>query len=296
LAKKLLQEKGNISEANEVLAAITADTEFQIDELDLIRRVASFKKYLHQEFELPKHHRSYNYVPTRKKILYAVGMSPVSVNNGYTTRTHGVATALAEKGADVIVAPLPGKPWDKKPQPGFSIPNKRRRYISNIDDVRYAHNPGLRSWEGDFDIFLQVSADAYVREAMIEKPELIIAASNYLSALPALLAARRLGIPFIYEMRGFWEVSAASVTPGWQQTDQYQMDRKFEDFVAQESDRVVVITDEMRQDLIERGIAADKIYVAPNCVDTRKFAPLGKDFALLKKIGFARPQLPVFGF
>ncbi|MFP3361273.1 glycosyltransferase, partial [Planococcus sp. SIMBA_143] len=82
--------------------------------------------------------------------------------------------------------------------------------------------------------------DAYVREAMIEKPEFILAASNYLSALPALIAARRLGVPFVYEMRGFWEVSAASVRPGWEQSDQYRLDRRYEDLVAREADRVVV--------------------------------------------------------
>src|SRR5699024_2151191 len=144
--------------------------------------------------------------------------------------------------------------------------------------------------------FLQVSADAYVREAMIEKPEFIIAASNYLSALPALVAARRLGVPFVYEIRGFWEASAASVNPGWEETDQYKLDRKFELQVAQEADRVIVITEEMREELIGRGVAANKVFIAPNCVDTTKFVPLGKDVALLKKLGFARPELPVVGF
>src|SRR5699024_7344521 len=116
---------------------------------------------------------------------------------------------------------------------------------------------------------------------MIEKPEYILAASNYLSALPALIAARRLGVPFVYEIRGFWEVSAASVNPGWEETDQYHLDRKFELLLAHEADRVVVITDEMREDLIARGVPAEKIDVAPNCVDVKKFAPLGKDVALL---------------
>lgn len=296
LAKKLLQEKGNISEANRVLREMPIDTSLQNDELAFVRRAKSLKKYLDQGFKLPHRHSSYNYEPKRNKILYAVGMSPVNMNNGYTSRTHGIATGLASQGAKVMVAPLPGKPWDKSPLPGFSVPSDRRRHLSKINGVQYSHNPGLRAWEGDLDIFLQVSADTYVREAMIEKPEFILAASNYLSALPALMAARRLGVPFVYEMRGFWEVSAASVNPGWEKTDQYKLDRKFEIFVAQEADRVVVITEEMRENLIGRGIAKNKIFVAPNCVDTTKFVPLGKDLALLKKIAFARPELPVVGF
>lgn len=296
LAKKLVQEAGNIAEAHRILSNIPPETALRHDEVEYIRRVKSLNKYLHEDYVLPPRHGSYNYVPQRGKVLYAVGMSPLSVSNGYTSRTHGVATGLASQGAEVVVAPLPGKPWDKGAQPGFRIPKDRRRYLREINGVTYSHNPGIRAWEGDFDIFLQASTDGYVREAMIEKPEYILAASNYLSALPALTAARRLGVPFVYEMRGFWEVSAASVKPSWEKSDQYKLDRKFELLVAQAADRVVVITEEMREDLIERGVASNKIDVAPNCVDVEKFAPLGKDLALLKKLGFARPELPVVGF
>ena len=296
LAKKLVQETGNITEAHQILSNIPTDTPLRDDETNYVRRVKSLNKYLHDDYVLPERHASSNYVPKRNKVLYAVGMSPISISNGYTSRTHGVATGLATQGAEVLVAPLPGKPWDKGPQPGFRAPKDRRRYLRQINGVAYSHNPGIRAWEGDLDIFFQATTDAYVREAMIEKPEYILAASNYLSALPALTAARRLGLPFVYEMRGFWEVSAASVNPGWEKSDQYKLDRKFELFVAQQADRVVVITDEMREDLTRRGVAAEKIYVAPNCVDVKKFAPLGKDLVLLKKLGFARPELPVVGF
>src|SRR5699024_4967632 len=237
LARKLVQETGSISKAHQILSNIAPDTTLHADETNYISRVKSLYKYLHEDYVLPQRHVSHNYVPKRDKVLYAVGMSPISISNGYTSRTHGVATGLTEQGAEVLVAPLPGKPWDKGPQPGFRVPKEHHRYLRQINGVTYSHNPGLRAWEGDLDIFLQASTDAYVREAMIEKPEYILAASNYLSALPALTASRRLGIPFVYEMRGFWEVSAASVNPGWEESDQYKLDRKFELFVAQQADR-----------------------------------------------------------
>jgi glycosyltransferase involved in cell wall biosynthesis len=296
LAKKLLQTAGNIREASDVLDQMPPDTVLHAAEDSFVKRVKSLRKHLDEDFQLPKKHKSYNYSPQRNKLLYAVGMSPVSITNGYTSRTHGVASALSEQGVEVVVAPLPGKPWDKGAQDGFRVPSRQARYVSSINGVRYAHNPGVPAWEGDFDTFLQVSADAYVRESLIEKPEFILAASNYLSALPALIAARRLGIPFIYEMRGFWEVSAASVNPEWETSDQYRLDRQFDTFVAREADKVVVITDEMREELISRGIPHDRVFVAPNSVDIDEFVPLGKDLALLRKIGFTNPELPVIGF
>lgn len=296
LARALLREQGAISDAKLILDEVSNESALEGTDKQFVRRVSSLSKYLHENLELPKRHYSYNYVPTQNKVLYAVGMSPLSVSNGYTSRTHGVVAGLVSQELEVVVAPLPGKPWDKGPQPGYRIPKERRRYIRYVDGVRYVHNPGVPAWGGDLDIFFQVSADAYVREALIEKPEFILASSNYLSALPALIAARRLGIPFVYEMRGFWEVSAASVNPGWEQSDQYRLDRRFEDFVAHEADRVVVITEEMRDDLASRGIDSTKISVAPNSVDTDSFSPRGKDWSLLKRLGFNQPDLPVIGF
>lgn len=297
LARKLIQERGDITGAREVLDQIRDKGGLKEAEVGYIRRVDSLHRLLSEDVGLPPRHRSYNYVPVRDKVMYAVGMSPVSVTNGYTSRTKGVVEGLTGQGLDVFVAPMPGKPWDKKvAQGGLRIPAEQRRYVEEIDGVRYVHNPGIPAWEGDIDIFFQVAADAYVREAMIEKPEYILAASNYLSALPALIAARRLGIPFVYEMRGFWEVSAASVREGWADSDQYRFDRRLEDLVAREADRVVTITEEMRQDLIARGIDGDLVSVAPNCVDADKFAPLGKDVALLRRLGFTEPDLPVVGF
>lgn len=297
LARKLIQERGDITGAREVLDLIRDKGGLKEAEVRYIRRVDSLHRLLSEDVELPQRHRSYNYVPVRDKVMYAVGMSPVSVTNGYTSRTKGVVEGLTGQGLDVFVAPMPGKPWDKKvAQGGLRIPVEQRRYVEEIDGVRYVHNPGIPAWEGDIDIFFQVAADAYVREAMIEKPEYILAASNYLSALPALIAARRLGIPFVYEMRGFWEVSAASVREGWADSDQYRFDRRLEDLVAREADRIVTITEEMRQDLIARGIDGDLVSVAPNCVDADKFAPLGKDVALLRRLGFTEPDLPVVGF
>ncbi|WFP17757.1 glycosyltransferase [Citricoccus muralis] len=296
LAKRLFSDEGQIREANEVLRALTPDVELSEVESRFVQRVGSFAKYLEAEYRLPQRHRTYNYVSIRDKVMYAVGFSPVSTSNGYTSRTQGIAKGLMDAGADVVVAPMPGKPWDKGPQPGYRVPKEEARYTRNVDGVRYVHNPGLKAWEGDLDVFIQATADAYVREAMIEKPEFIIAGSNYLSALPALIAARRLGVPFVYEIRGFWEVTAASLRPGWDQTDQYEFDRKFEYLVASQADKIVVITEEMRQDLIGRGLDGQKISVAPNCVDVNKFIPTGKDAVLLKRMGFARPDLPMVGF
>lgn len=57
--------------------------------------------------------------------------------------------------------------------------------------------------------------------ARIENVSQIHAASNHFNALPALLAARMLGIPFHYEMRGLWELTRASRQPWYENSARF---------------------------------------------------------------------------
>jgi glycogen(starch) synthase len=50
----------------------------------------------------------------------------------------------------------------------------------------------------------------------------------------------------------------------------------------------------MRQEVIGRGIAADRIHVVPNGVDADRFSPAPRDEALAQRLGLA--DGPVFGF
>jgi glycosyltransferase involved in cell wall biosynthesis len=57
---------------------------------------------------------------------------------------------------------------------------------------------------------------------------------------------------------------------------------------------VVTIAQAMRQELIERGVAADRIRVAPNGVDTEWFRPVERAQALAQRLGLNGG--PVVGF
>ena len=72
----------------------------------------------------------------------------------------------------------------------------------------------------------------------------IHAASNHVNALPALIAARRLGLPFQYEMRGLWELTRASRQPGFKNSHNYHLGLELEGFVAAHADRVFVISEQ----------------------------------------------------
>ena len=63
--------------------------------------------------------------------------------------------------------------------------------------------------------------------------------------------------------------------------------RALEKWVYGVSDRIVVISEGFRANLLEKGVAAHKLSVIPNWVDTDFLRPLVKDNALARRLGLA---------
>lgn len=236
------------------------------------------------------------YVAERNRIMYCVHSTPVYNSNGYSTRTRGVTAAMTANGLDVRVVARAGYPWDTKtdiPQP------TKRRSVTAVDGVDYVHLTGPHEHHDPHHIIVQQMADAFVREARLYRPSMIQAASNYRTGLAALIAARRLGIPFVYEVRGLWELTEASSKPGWEDSDRYAITKSLETFVATSADHVLAITQEVADVLITRGVDPARISLLPNGVDADQFTPLYPDLQMAKKIA-ARPLgvdgIPTIGF
>lgn len=236
------------------------------------------------------HGAAYQVEPGR--ILYCVHSTPTFNSNGYSTRTGGIAKGMAEAGKDVVVASRSGYPWDSSVD--VEMPPAERTVIK-LDSIPYVNRPGASLSDTPMDRYMIEAADAFVREARLQRPEVIQSASNHLTALPALVAARRLGVPFIYEVRGLWELSEAAKKEGWEKTDRFRLAVKLETLVATEADRVLAITPQLADELVNRGVDPARIDIVPNAVNTTDFVPLPCDQEYANNFGI-RTDVPVVGY
>ncbi|WP_309104971.1 glycosyltransferase [Microbacterium sp.] len=223
------------------------------------------------------------------RVMYCAHSTPVYGTNGYSVRTGGVAQGLAANGADVFVVARAGYPWDS----GFQGP--RVRTAVERGGIEYVHHPGTSLSEASAVEAIDEAADAFLREARRQRPEVVHAASNYLTALPALITARRLGLPFVYEVRGLWELSAASTRPGWDETERYALQVRLENLVMREADQVLAITRQVADVLEIRGVDPQRIAILPNAVDSRGQLPLPIDEEYASSLGIER-DVPWIGF
>jgi PEP-CTERM/exosortase A-associated glycosyltransferase len=105
------------------------------------------------------------------------------------------------------------------------------------------------------------------------KPDILHAHSPVLNALSALWAGRKYDLPVVYEVRALWEDAAIDHGATRRGGPRYRASRLLETAVLKRVQAVVTISQGLRGEIADRGIAPSKITIVPNAVDPSRFRP-----------------------
>jgi glycogen(starch) synthase len=120
-------------------------------------------------------------------------------------------------------------------------------------------------------ILIQYFTGRIIEVAKEEKVDIIHAHTPYRVGLPALKAARKLNLPFVYEMRGMWEETAVANGRWMRNGPAYKRFQAYETRVLRKADAVICISETLRKEAISRGVLPAKITVVPNAIETSIF-------------------------
>lgn len=236
------------------------------------------------------------WAPVPGRVAYVLYSSLPWLSTGYAVRSQRLAQALRGAGADLYCLTRPGFPWDEEPAAlAAALPPEAggQEEIGGVPYLRAAE-PQFGSWQ-NHPAYVRASADALMARFLELRPAVVLAASNHACALPALIAARRLGLPVAYDMRGFWELSRAAREPGFLGSPQYRHERWLETQAARQADHVFTLSPPMRGALTGRGVAAERVSYLPNGCDPGSFGPPGRGRALAAELNLPE-GVPVIGY
>lgn len=199
------------------------------------------------------------------RILHILDHS-LPLHSGYTFRTRAIMTAQQRAGLHVrgVTSVRHNNSLPKGTHVEAIEEHDGLTFHRTLETV--AGPPGLREWR-------DIAALARTVEATcnVWKPDVLHAHSPALDGIAALRVGRKLGIPVLYEIRAFWEDAAVGNGTGTQGSPKYWLTRQMENRAVAGADAVAVICEGLRNDLISRGFAGDKIMVSPNGVDMEMF-------------------------
>ena len=217
------------------------------------------------------------------RVLHILDHS-LPLHSGYTFRTRAILKS--QQAAGLTVRGVTG------PRHADAGPE-----IEEIDGLtfhrvagQFAGPPGLSEWRE-----IEAFREGIEGVARQWQPEVLHAHSPALCGMAGLRAAKRIGLPFVYEIRAFWEDAAVGNGTGREGSLKYRLTRALENRVVAGADAVFTICKGLRDDLVARGHDGEKIGLSPNGVDLALFGdPVARDDALAHELGIGTG--PVVGF
>lgn len=246
-----------------------------------------------KEFAYPDHAAEPAYQP-EKNVLYLLHNSLPYNSGGYAARTHGLLQGVMTTSPFTVHGvSRPGYPTDHKkyisrPLP-HPIPEK-----DVVDGVLYLRcDQDTRRSGKAISEYSDIYANQVVSFARKYHSAIIHAASNHPNGLAATIAARRLKMKSIYEVRGLWEITRLSRQEDFVESQAFSNMVKMETTACTGADAVITITSALKDLLVERGVPDNKIVVVPNCVDVEKFVPCPRDEALAARLHIDRSHVVI---
>jgi len=226
------------------------------------------------------------------RILHVLDHS-LPLLSGYSVRSHGLITAQKHIGLypGVVTGPLHN----------LEDPSAVDTAIDGISYWRTPLLPGLE--KRIIDARIAVLRELFVVRLLRKRILHILDQQNFgvihahspaLCGLAALQAASMRGLPFVYEIRAFWEDAAVDQLKTRVWSPRYQVSRHLEGYVARRSGAVVGIANHILEDLQGRGIDSKKLFHVPNGVNAGRFVATPRDFQLAAQLGLSGD--PVLGF
>jgi glycosyltransferase involved in cell wall biosynthesis len=209
-------------------------------------------------------------------VMHLLKVSLPDRQSGYTIRSREVLRAQAQAGLEPFVV----TPYGYPPRAA----GRAVRSPETVEGIRhYRLAPGA-SLDGVRGPELLSRTAALARDVVIaERPAIIHVASGHRGYEFALVAAalkQQLGLRMVYEVRGFLEESWTNdpaIAPIAVDAELTRRRMAQEDRMMAIADGVTTLGTAMRDELVARGVADDKIVVVPNGIDPEAFRPAEAD-------------------
>lgn len=197
------------------------------------------------------------------RILHVLDHS-IPMHSGYTFRTRNILRQQRDLG------------WHTSHVTGLKH-HDTPLLQEEVDGLLFYRTPSSSSLVARIPILNQLQVISTLEKRLdeviaLEKPDILHAHSPALTGIAALRAGSKHGIPVVYECRAFWEDAAVDHGTSSEWGLRYRLSRAMETYVFRKSDAVTTICDGLRGDILERGVAAEKVTTIPNAVDIDGFS------------------------
>lgn len=211
------------------------------------------------------------------KILFLIAYFTPD-QTGYVHLARELVEVLAQKGNEVsIVCPTPTR-CDQAAIQEYKNKKTEEMYDGRVHITRFwapqeGKNPILRAFR-----YFWCSFRTYQIGKKHKECDLVF--SNSTPPNQGLLAAkvaRKLKVPSVYSLQDIFPDSLVTTGLGHEDSLVWKIGRKMEDRTYALTDKIIVITDAMKENLLKKRAKAEKIEIVSNWIDTDQIKPVKRE-------------------
>jgi glycosyltransferase involved in cell wall biosynthesis len=172
---------------------------------------------------------------------------------------------------------------------GYRLRLLQRETVAGVPVARVPLYPehSLSGFKRSMNYFSFAAAAAALGWAAVSKPDVMFVYHPPLTiGFPAFVLSRFWRIPFVYHIADMWP-ETLSATGMVNNAAVLKNLGRFATWIYKKSAAISVITPGFRDNLVSKGVPADKIHVISSWVDTNFFRPVESDAVLAQKLGLA---------
>jgi glycosyltransferase involved in cell wall biosynthesis len=218
-----------------------------------------------------------------QRVLYLAKESAPYLHNGFCTRSHETLRAVAGTGTEIVAVTMPGFPAS------IGIADAPKEV--QVDEVTYHHLMPRQGVLVDLppNEYLDIAATALAEFVEEYEPTVLHIGSGHRgfeTALVGRAVAEWYGVPWIYEVRSFFETTWTSDRAVAESAPYFHMRHATESRCMNAADYVVTLSGPMREEILtEHAVPADRVVGIPNAVDIERFQPQVRDERLRSRLG-----------
>ena len=210
--------------------------------------------------------------------------------------------SFADAGIDVVVyTPTPTRGIDGETRRIFKKIRYEETYNGHVRIYRFSlfregKNPLLRAFRYILSNLIQ-----YHRSVKTENIDIIYGGSTppTQGVLCAKVAKKlskkyKCKVPFIYNLQDIFPDSLVTTGLTRKGSILWKIGRKIENYTYRHADKIIVISESMKKNIMDKGVPEEKITVISNWIDTEATKPVAKaDNRLFEEFGLSRDKFTV---
>ena len=221
------------------------------------------------------------------RILFITDNYPPEVN-APATRTYEHAKRWVQKGCKItIITCAPNFPQGKV-YPGYRNKLYQTEYVDGIEVIRVWSY--MTSNRGFFLRILDYLSFAFMAfwAGLLKPCDVILATSpQFFTTFAAYFLSILKRKPWFFEVRDLWPESIRSVGAMDKNSKILDIFERIELFLYEKAERVIVVTEAFKKNLIQRKIPCEKVDVIPNGCNSELFFPRETDQELKRNLGLS---------